>query len=69
MEGGPIALVKDGDMISIDIAKRKIDVRLSDRELAKRLRSWKKPPPKITKGYLSRYAKLVSSAGDGAIMR
>jgi dihydroxy-acid dehydratase len=69
MEGGPIALVKDGDRISIDIAKRKIDVHLGKKELAKRLRAWKKPLPKITRGYLSRYAKLVSSAGDGAIMR
>jgi dihydroxy-acid dehydratase len=69
MEGGPIALVKDGDRISIDIAKRKIDVLLSDRELAKRRKAWKQPSPKITKGYLSRYAKLVSSAGDGAVMR
>jgi dihydroxy-acid dehydratase len=69
MEGGPIALVKNGDRISIDIAKRKMDVILSDQEMAKRLKAWKKPSPKITKGYLSRYAKLVSSAGDGAIMR
>jgi dihydroxy-acid dehydratase len=61
--------VKNGDRISIDIAKRKMDVILSDQEMAKRLKAWKKPSPKITKGYLSRYAKLVSSAGDGAIMR
>jgi dihydroxy-acid dehydratase len=69
MEGGPIALVKNGDRISIDIAKRKMDVILSDQEMAKRLKTWKKPPPKIIRGYLSRYAKLVSSAGDGAIVR
>ena len=69
MEGGPIALVKNGDSISIDIAKRKIDVILSDQEMAERRKAWKKPSPKITRGYLSRYAKLVSSAGDGAIMR
>jgi dihydroxy-acid dehydratase len=69
MEGGPIALVKNGDRISIDIAKRKIDVDLSDQELAKRMKTWKKPSPKITKGYLARYARFVSSAGDGAIMR
>ncbi len=69
MEGGPIALVKNGDRISIDIAQRKIDVMLSDQEMAKRRKAWKKPSPKITRGYLSRYAKLVSSAGDGAIMR
>ncbi len=69
LEGGPIALVKNGDRINIDIAKRKIDVALSDQEMAKRRSSWKKPSPKISRGYLSRYAKLVSSAGDGAIMR
>jgi dihydroxy-acid dehydratase len=69
MEGGPIALVKDGDRISIDIPKRKIELLLSERELAKRRKAWQKPSPKITKGYLSRYAKLVSSAGDGAVMR
>ncbi len=69
MEGGPIALVKNGDRISIDIANRKIDVILSDQEMATRRKAWKKPSPKITRGYLSRYAKLVSSAGDGAIMR
>ena len=69
MEGGPIALLKNGDRISIDIAKRKIDVDLSEQELAKRMKTWKKPSPKITKGYLARYARFVSSAGDGAIMR
>jgi dihydroxy-acid dehydratase len=68
MEGGPIAVLKNGDTISIDIAKRTIDVKLSSQEIRKRLKAWKKPLPKITKGYLSRYAKLVSSAGDGAIM-
>jgi dihydroxy-acid dehydratase len=69
MEGGPIAVLRNGDTISIDIAKRTIDVKLSSQEMRKRLKAWKKPLPKITKGYLSRYAKLVSSAGDGAIMR
>jgi len=69
MEGGPIALVKNGDRISLDIAKRKIDIDLSDQELAKRMKSWKKPSPKITRGYLARYARFVSSAGEGAIMR
>jgi len=69
MEGGPIALVKNGDRISLDIAKRKIDIDLSDQELAKRMKSWRKPSPKITRGYLARYARFVSSAGEGAIMR
>ncbi len=68
MEGGPIAVIKDGDRISIDIAKRKIDVLISEKEIQDRLSKWKKPAPKITRGYLSRYTKLVSSAGSGAIM-
>ncbi len=68
MEGGPIAVVKNGDRISIDIPKRKIEVLISDEEIKDRLAAWKKPQPKIKHGYLSRYAKLVSSAASGAIM-
>lgn len=69
MEGGPIAILRTGDRIRIDIPKRKIDVLLSDEEIEKRLNRWKKPAPKIKKGYLSRYARLVSSAATGAIMQ
>jgi dihydroxy-acid dehydratase len=69
MEGGTIAILKDGDRIRIDIQKRKIDVVLSDREIKDRLSRWKPLKPKITKGYLSRYAKMVSSAGSGAVMK
>lgn len=68
MEGGPIAIIKNGDRIKIDIPKRKIDLMLSDIDIKGRLRKWKPPEPKIKKGYLSRYAKMVSSAGKGAIM-
>ncbi|MBI5212935.1 MAG: dihydroxy-acid dehydratase [Nitrospirae bacterium] len=68
MEGGPIAILKNGDRIRIDIPKRKIEALISDEEIEKRLSQWKRPKPKIKKGYLSRYAKLVSSAGNGAIM-
>lgn len=68
MEGGPIAVVKNGDKIRIDIPKRKIEVVISDQEIKDRMSSWKRPQPKIKKGYLSRYAKLVSSAASGAIM-
>ena len=68
MEGGPIAVVKNGDKIRIDIPKRKIEVVISDQEMKDRMSAWKKPQPKIKKGYLSRYAKLVSSAASGAIM-
>lgn len=69
MEGGPIAALRNGDKVRIDIKKRKIDVLLSDEEIKSRLSSWKKPEPKIKHGYLARYAKLVSSAGSGAIMK
>ncbi len=68
MEGGPIAAIKDGDIISIDIPARKINLELADAEMEKRLSGWKKPRPKVTAGWLSRYARLVSSAADGAIM-
>jgi dihydroxy-acid dehydratase len=69
MEGGPIAILKNGDRLRIDIPKRKIEVLISDKEIKERLAVWKKPQPKIRHGYLARYAKLVSSAAGGAIMR
>lgn len=69
MEGGLIAVLRDGDKIKIDIPGRKIDVLLPDKEIQTRFRSWKPIKPKITKGYLSRYAKMVSSAGSGAVMK
>jgi dihydroxy-acid dehydratase len=69
MEGGPIAAVKNGDKISIDIPKRKIELLITQQEMETRLKAWKKPLPKIRTGYLSKYAKLVSSAASGAIMR
>jgi dihydroxy-acid dehydratase len=68
MEGGTIAILKDGDRIRIDIPKRKIEVLLSDKEIKERFKTWKPLRPKITKGYLSRYARMVSSAGTGAVM-
>lgn len=68
-EGGIIALVKDGDKISIDVPNRKIDLQVSDEELSTRKASWVKPNPKITKGYLAKYAKSVSSANEGAIFK
>ncbi len=69
MEGGPIAIVRDGDIVSIDIKKRKIELQVSDSEIKQRLAAWKRPSPKINKGYLARYARHVSSAAHGAIMR
>ena len=68
MAGGPIALIEDGDIIDIDIPNRKLNVVLSDEEMAKRKSEWIKPEPKIKKGYLSRYARLASSASKGAVL-
>jgi len=69
MEGGPLAVVRNGDVIRIDIPGRKLNVALTDQEIKQRLQKWKKPAPKINKGYLARYARLVSSADEGAIMK
>jgi dihydroxy-acid dehydratase len=66
--GGPIAILKNGDIITIDIPNRRLDVDLSKSEIEKRLRSWKPIQPKIKTGYLARYSKLVSSADKGAIL-
>ena len=68
MAGGPIALIEDGDIIDIDIPNRKLELRVSDEELAKRKAAWVKPEPKIKTGYLSRYAKLTTSASRGAVV-
>jgi len=69
MEGGPIALVQEGDRIKIDIPGRRIDVLVSEEELAKRKASWKAPEPKIKQGYLNRYSRLVTSANTGAVLK
>ncbi len=69
MEGGTIALIEDGDIISIDIPNRKLELEVSDEELAKRRANWIKPEPKIKTGYLARYAKLTTSASKGAIVQ
>ena len=68
MEGGTIALINDGDIISIDIPNRKLELEVSDEELAKRRAAWVKPEPKIKTGYLARYAKLTTSASTGAVV-
>ncbi len=67
-EGGHIAIVKDGDIIKIDIPNRKLDVELSDYEIEKRLSGWSQPEPKIKKGYISRYLQNVSSGSKGAVL-
>lgn len=69
MEGGPIALVHDGDLITVDVPNRKLELHVSDEELAKRKSLWTPPEPKVKTGYLSRYARLVTSANTGAILK
>jgi dihydroxy-acid dehydratase len=66
--GGPIAILKDGDTIIIDILNRKLEVKLSQSEIEKRFKGWKPVEPKIKTGYLSRYSRLVSSADKGAVL-
>ena len=67
--GGPIALVKEGDIITLDIDNYKIKLEVSDEELEKRRAEWKAPQPKVSSGYLARYARFVSSADKGAILQ
>jgi dihydroxy-acid dehydratase len=69
MEGGTIALIKDGDTISIDIPRRKLELMVPRAEISERKRKWRAPAPKIKKGWLARYAAHVSSAASGAVMR
>lgn len=69
MAGGPIALIEDGDIISIDIPQRRLELKVSDEELKVRRDHWRQPEPKIKKGYLARYAKLTTSASTGAIVQ
>ena len=66
--GGPIALIEEGDIISIDIDACTINVKVSDEELAKRKEAWTPREPKVTTGYLARYAKMVTSGNRGAVL-
>ena len=65
--GGPLAAVRDGDAITIDLEARRIDVDASDADLAERMRGWSAPAPRYTTGALAKYARLVSSASLGAV--
>ena len=67
--GGPIAALRDGDVVIIDIEKRVLDTELPSSEIASRLAAWKPKPPRYTSGVMAKYAVLVSSASDGAITR
>ena len=66
--GGPIAFIEEGDIISIDIPANTINVKVSDEELKARKAKWQPREPKVTKGYLARYAKMVTSADKGAVL-
>ena len=66
--GGMIGLIEEGDVIAIDIPNGKLELKVDDATLAKRREAWVCPPPNVTKGYLARYAKLVSSANKGAVV-
>jgi len=66
--GGPIAVIRDGDRIRVDIPKRTVNVLLSEEEITSRLRSWKPPEKKVVRGYLSRYIQTVASADQGSIL-
>ena len=65
--GGPIALIKSGDSITIDAHKRLIQLNVSAKELAVRKKAWKQPKPRYTHGLMAKYVKLVSTASKGAI--
>lgn len=65
--GGPIAALRDGDTIVLDIPRRQLNVELSDQEIAGRLRAWKPPAPRYTSGVMAKYARMVSSASEGAV--
>jgi len=67
--GGPIGLLKDGDIIEIDVPKRKLNVKLSDEERAKRAKSWTAKEPNVKKGYLVRYSQIVQPAHKGSILK
>jgi dihydroxy-acid dehydratase len=67
--GGPIAAVREGDIIVFDVDKRELNVEISDEEMRKRLAEWREPEPHYTTGVFAKYAKLVSSASEGAITR
>jgi dihydroxy-acid dehydratase len=69
MEGGPIALAREGDQIKIDIPGKRVDLLISEDELARRKAEWKQPEPKVKAGYLSRYSRLVTSANTGAVLK
>ena len=69
MQGGALAVVREGDRIAIDIPGKTLSLKVPEAEIRRRLADWKPPQPKITHGYMARYARMVSSASDGAVVR
>jgi dihydroxy-acid dehydratase len=67
--GGPIAALRDGDTVTVDVAKRQVNVELSASEIAGRLKDWRAPAPRYATGVFAKYAALVSSASEGAVTR
>jgi dihydroxy-acid dehydratase len=67
-EGGPIGLIRDGDIVRIDLAARRLEVEVSDEEFAQRRKEWTAPAPKYQRGWLARYTKMVTNASNGAIL-
>jgi dihydroxy-acid dehydratase len=65
--GGPIAAIREGDMVSLDVGKRTLNVELADAEIASRLKAWRAPAPKYVSGVFGKYVRLVSSASAGAV--
>ena len=68
-EGGPIAIVKDGDKISIDVEKGTLHLHVPEEEIRERFKGWKPPGPKFKRGYLELYSRLASSAAEGAVIK
>lgn len=68
-EGGPIALLRDGDLIELDIPARRLTVELAEGDLAQRRRDWRPPAPRVASGWLARYARMATSANTGAILK
>jgi len=68
VDGGPIAFVRDGDRIRLDVASGRLDLLVPDDELAARRAGWEPLPPRYTRGVLAKYAKLVGSASRGAVL-
>jgi dihydroxy-acid dehydratase len=67
VRGGPIAVVRDGDVVTIDVDARRLDVALTDEEISARLDAWRPPEPRVARGVLAKYARIVSSASRGAV--